>query len=98
MDAGEHAWLLPTVPMKVKLVDYTTAMLPLTAAGTAGRLLIRGPVIIARAARVLREAVGARHPAGTLARRRPGDPGPAQVLELMAEGISSGGRAGRLTR
>ena len=46
-DAGEHARLLPKVPMKLKLADYTTAMLPLTPAGTAGALLIRAPVIIA---------------------------------------------------
>ena len=35
--AGEQARLLPAVPMKMKLADHTTAMLPLTPAGTAGR-------------------------------------------------------------
>ena len=46
-DAGEQARLLPWVPMKMKLADHTTAMLPLTPAGTAGALVIRAPVIIA---------------------------------------------------
>ena len=46
-DAGEQARLLPRVPMKMKLADHTTAMLPLTPAGTAGALVIRAPVIIA---------------------------------------------------
>jgi len=46
-DAGEHARLLPQVPMKMKLADHTTAMLPLTPTGTAGALVIKAPVIIA---------------------------------------------------
>jgi hypothetical protein len=33
--------------MKMKLADHTTAMLPLTPAGTAGALVVRAPVIIA---------------------------------------------------
>ena len=46
-EAGEQARLLPQVPMKMKLADQTTAMLPLTPTGTAGALVIRAPVIIA---------------------------------------------------
>ena len=46
-DAGEQARLLPQVPMKMKLADHTTAMLPLTPAGTGGALVIHAPVIIA---------------------------------------------------
>ena len=45
-EAGEQARLLPSVPMKMKLADTTTAMLPLTPNGTAGALIIRAPVII----------------------------------------------------
>lgn len=45
-DAGEQARLPPGVPMKMKLADQATAMLPLTPAGTAGVLVIRAPVII----------------------------------------------------
>jgi DNA-binding CsgD family transcriptional regulator len=33
--------------MKMKLADHTTALLPLTPAGTAGALVVRAPVIIA---------------------------------------------------
>jgi DNA-binding CsgD family transcriptional regulator len=46
-EAGEQARLLPEVPMKMKLADRTTAMLPLTLTGMAGALVIRAPVIIA---------------------------------------------------
>jgi DNA-binding CsgD family transcriptional regulator len=90
VDAGEHARLLPKVPMKLKLADYTTAMLPLTPAGTAGALLIRAPVIIA-ALREYFEMLWER--ATPLAPQRSTQPGdrvtPAQhtVLQLMAEGL-----------
>jgi len=89
-EAGEHARLLPKVPMKLKLADYTTAMLPLTPAGTAGALLIRAPVIIA-ALREYFEMLWER--ATPLAPQRGtqqlGRVTPAQhtVLELMAEGL-----------
>ena len=45
-EAGEQARLLPSVPMKMKLADTSTAMLPLTPNGTAAALIIRAPVII----------------------------------------------------
>jgi DNA-binding CsgD family transcriptional regulator len=45
-EAGEQARLLPEVPMKMKLADRTTAMLPLTPTGMEGALVIRAPVII----------------------------------------------------
>jgi DNA-binding CsgD family transcriptional regulator len=89
-EAGEHARLLPQVPMKMKLADYTTAMLPLTTAGTGGALLVRAPVIIA-ALREYFEMLWER--ATPLAPQRPAPPAdrltPAQhvVLGLMAEGM-----------
>jgi len=46
MDAGEQARLLPSIPMKLKLVDDTAALLPLTATGMGGAVLIRSYVII----------------------------------------------------
>jgi DNA-binding CsgD family transcriptional regulator len=46
-DAGEQTRLLPKVPMKFKLADHTTALLPLTPSGTAGALIVRAPVMIA---------------------------------------------------
>jgi DNA-binding CsgD family transcriptional regulator len=89
-EAGEQARLLPDVPMKMKLADHTTAMLPLTPAGTAGALLIRAPVIIT-ALRAYFEMLWER--ATPLTAQRPAAPGErltrAQqaVLELMAEGL-----------
>jgi DNA-binding CsgD family transcriptional regulator len=89
-DGGEQARLLPEVPMKMKLADHTTAMLPLTPAGTAGALVVRAPVIIA-ALRDYFELLWDR--ATPIMSPRPAAPGdrltPAQqrVLELMARGL-----------
>jgi DNA-binding CsgD family transcriptional regulator len=90
-DAGEQARLLPQVPMKMKLADYTTAMLPLTPAGTGGALVIRAPVIVS----ALREYFEMLWDRATPLRPRPG-PAPADrltpaqqsVLEMMAEGLA----------
>jgi len=90
-DAGEQARLLPEVPMKMKLADQATALLPLTQAGTAGALVIRAPVIISalrdyfellweRATPLRPERTAA--PDGRLA------PAQQRVLELMAEGLN----------
>jgi len=89
--AGEQARLLPQVPMKMKLADQSTAMLPLTPAGTAGALVIRAPLITA-ALREYFELLWDR--ATPLKAQRPAVPrdrlSPAQqrVLELMAEGLA----------
>ncbi|HEY5990131.1 MAG TPA: helix-turn-helix transcriptional regulator, partial [Streptosporangiaceae bacterium] len=98
-DAGEQARLLPQVPMKMKLADNTTAMLPLTPAGTAGAVVIRAPVIIT----ALREyfemlweratPVKGRRPTGTPGSGLP--PTQQMVLELMAEGLPDDGIARR---
>jgi DNA-binding CsgD family transcriptional regulator len=89
-EAGEHARLLPEVPMKLKLADYTTAMLPLTPAGTAGALLIHAPVIIA-ALREYFEMLWERATPLTPQRgMHPGDrltPAQHTVLELMTAGL-----------
>ena len=89
-DAGEQARLLPQVPMKMKLADHTTALLPLTPAGTAGALVIRAPVIIA----ALREDFELLWDRATpLTGKRAAAPGgeltriQQLVLELMAEGL-----------
>ncbi|MGH3157631.1 MAG: LuxR C-terminal-related transcriptional regulator [Streptosporangiaceae bacterium] len=90
-DAGEQARLLPEVPMKMKLADRTTAMLPLTPTGMAGALVVRAPVIIA-ALRDYFELLWER--ATPLKPQRPASPEdrlpPAQqkVLEFMAEGLN----------
>ncbi len=89
-DAGEQARLLPELPMKMKLADQTTALLPLTPTGTAGALVVRAPVIIA-ALREYFELLWER--ATPLKPQRPAAPAdrptPAQqaVLELMAAGL-----------
>jgi DNA-binding NarL/FixJ family response regulator len=89
-DAGEQARLVPQAPMKMKLAGQTTAMLPLTATGTAGALVIRAPVIIS-ALRGYFELLWER--ATPLKGQRPaGRPGrltraQQQILELMAEGL-----------
>ena len=89
-EAGEQARLLPRVPMKMKLADQATAMLPLTPAGTAGALVIRAPLITA-ALREYFEMLWER--ATPLKAEQPAAPGgrltAAQqtVLELMAEGL-----------
>jgi len=97
--AGEQARLLPSVPMKMKLADYNTALLPLTSNGTAGALLIRAPVIIG-ALREYFELLWDR--ATPLKPQRPAPPAdrlpPAlqAVLELMAEGLNDAAIARRL--
>jgi DNA-binding CsgD family transcriptional regulator len=89
-EAGEQARLLPQVPMKMKLADHTTALLPLTPTGTAGALVIRAPVIIT-ALREYFELLWDR--ATPLSAQRPAAPDdrltPAQqaVLEMMARGM-----------
>ena len=88
--AGEEARLLAHVPMKMKLADQTTAMVPLTPSGTAGMLVIRAPVILGMV-RDYFEMLWDR--ATPLRPQRPGAPAgrltTAQqaVLELMAEGL-----------
>jgi DNA-binding CsgD family transcriptional regulator len=98
-DAGEQARLLPEVPMKMKLADQTTAMLPLTPTGTAGALVVRAPVIIA-ALREYFEMLWER--ATPLKAQRAATPSdrltPAQqaVLEFMAAGLTDA-KIGRQT-
>ncbi len=91
VQAGEEARLLPEVPMKLKLADHATALLPLTPTGTAGALVVRAPVIIA----ALREYFELLWERATPLPARQGTAGPAdrltpaqqKVLELMAEGL-----------
>jgi DNA-binding CsgD family transcriptional regulator len=95
--AGEQARLLPQVPMKMKLADQSTALLPLTPSGTAG-LVVKAPVIIA-ALREYFELLWDRATPLTAPRSEPGAgrPTPAQqkVLELMAEGLADAAIARR---
>jgi DNA-binding CsgD family transcriptional regulator len=93
-EAGEQARLLPEVPMKMKLADHTTAMLPLTPAGTAGALVVRAPVIIAALRDYFELLWDRATPVGPSRPRRPESRAPGNgltptqqtVLRLMAEG------------
>jgi DNA-binding CsgD family transcriptional regulator len=97
-DAGEQARLLPRVPMKMKLADHTTAMLPLTPTGTAGALVIRAPVIIAALREyfeMLWERATPLKPQRTAASPDRLTPTQQAVLEMMAEGLNDGAIARR---
>lgn len=82
--------MLPVVPMKMKLADHTTALLPLTPVGTVAALVVRAPVVIA----ALREyfellwerATPATAPGPVTGPNRP-TPAQQRVLELMATGL-----------
>jgi DNA-binding CsgD family transcriptional regulator len=95
--AGEQARLLPQIPMKMKLADRTTALLPLTPSGAAG-LVVKAPVILA-ALREYFELLWDRATPLTAPRSEPGAdrPTPAQqkVLQLMAEGLADAAIARR---
>jgi DNA-binding CsgD family transcriptional regulator len=95
--AGEQARLLPQVPMKMKLADQATALLPLTPSGAAG-LVVKAPVILA-ALREYFELLWDRATPLTAPRSEPGAdrPTPAQqkVLQLMAEGLADAAIARR---
>ena len=92
-EAGEQARLLPTVPMKMKLADTTTAMLPLTPNGTAGALIIRSPVIITALREYFELLWDRATPLGPARQIPPGDrlpPAQQKILELMAAGFNDG--------
>jgi DNA-binding CsgD family transcriptional regulator len=89
-EAGEQARLLPRVPMKMKLADQATALLPLTPSGTAGALLIRAPVIVAALREYFEMLWDRATPLKPQRTAAPADrPTSAQlaVLALMAEGL-----------
>ena len=98
--AGEEARLLPSVPMKMKLADTTTAMLPLTPNGTAGPLAIRSPVIITALREYFELLWDRATPLGPARKVPPGDrlpPAQQKILELMAAGSNDGKIARQLT-
>jgi len=89
-DTGEQARLLPRVPMKMKLADQATAMLPLTPAGTGGALVIKAPVILVALREYFELLWNRATPLGVPRAPATADrPTAAQqkVLELMAEGL-----------
>jgi DNA-binding CsgD family transcriptional regulator len=100
VQGGEQARLLAEVPMKMKLADTATALLPLTVTGTAGALLVRAPVILAalrdyfellweRAIPVTTPRQQAAAASGGLTETE------QRILELMAEGFQDAAIARR---
>ena len=99
MEAGEQARLLPQIPMKMKLADHSTALLPLTPTGTAGALVIHAPVIIAALRDYFELLWQQATPIAAVHPELHGDrPTPAQqtVLALMAEGLQDDAIATRM--
>jgi DNA-binding CsgD family transcriptional regulator len=89
-EAGEQARLLPRIPMKLKLADQATALLPLTPTGTAGALVIRAPVILGALREYFELLWDRATPIGAPLAAPGGDrltPAQQKVLELMAEGL-----------
>ena len=88
-EAGEQARLLRTVPMKMKLADHTTAMLPLTPTGTAGPWWSGRRSSSPRCVSTLSCSGTAQRRSSPSVRHRADRLTPAQqaVLELMAEGL-----------
>jgi DNA-binding CsgD family transcriptional regulator len=99
VEAGEEARLLQQIPMKMKLADQATAMLPLAPAGTTGALLIKAPVVVA-ALREYFELLWERATPVNAHRTLPEEDrltsAQQQVLDLMAEGLLDAGIANRL--
>ena len=85
--------------MKMKLADHTTAMLPLTPAGTAGALVIRAPVIVGALREYFEMLWERATPVGAPRPPRSGDRltlAQQRVLELMAGGLQDEAIARRL--
>jgi DNA-binding CsgD family transcriptional regulator len=90
-DSGVQTRLLPQVPIRLKLADHTTALLPLTPSGATAALLIRAPVVLAALHDYFdllwdrATPLTAPRPAGPRTDRLP--PAQQRILELMAEGL-----------
>jgi DNA-binding CsgD family transcriptional regulator len=96
--AGEQARLLPQVPMKMKLADHATAMLPLTPTGTASALVVHAPVILAALREYFELLWDKATPIGPPPPIESGDRPPPQqlaILQLMAEGLNDDAIASR---
>jgi DNA-binding NarL/FixJ family response regulator len=77
--------------MKMKLADHTTAMLPLTPAGTGGALVIHAPVIIAALRdyfELLWQQATPVTPSRTGAHGDQPTPMQRAILAMMAEGLN----------
>jgi DNA-binding CsgD family transcriptional regulator len=93
---GEHARVLPELPMKLKLADTSVALLPLTMTGLSGAILVRADPIL-KAIREFFEILWERAtPYGATPRSAGGMPLSDQervILSLLAQGYSDDGVA-----
>lgn len=100
VSGGEQARVLPRLPMKMKLVDQSIAMLPLTPSGMEGALVLRSPVIVAAlrdyfemlwetAAPVYGPTRDREHPGGLNTKQE-------QILRLLAQGLQDDAIATRM--
>lgn len=99
VDAGEQVRLLPEIPMKMKLADHTTAMLPLTPAWTGGALVVHAQGIVAALRDYFELLWKQATPVLPARSGQPEDrPTPAQrtILTLMAGGLNDDAIATRM--
>jgi DNA-binding CsgD family transcriptional regulator len=96
VQAGEQARLLPKIGMKMKLADEAIALLPLTPTGLSGALVIRSSVIVG-ALREYFEMLWERAiPFGATQPESPLTPVQANILNLLAQGLTDEAIARRL--
>jgi dipeptidyl aminopeptidase/acylaminoacyl peptidase len=91
VEAGEEARMLPEVPMKMKLIDDSAVMLPLTSTGMGGVVILRASLIITEFRRHFEMLWERATPLG--AQQAPSGRPPLtdiqeQVLRLLCQGLS----------
>ncbi|MDB4872669.1 MAG: hypothetical protein JWL97_3673 [Gemmatimonadales bacterium] len=91
VEAGEEARVMPEVPMKMKLIDDSAVMLPLTTTGMGGALILRASLIIGEYRRHFEMLWERATPLGA-AEAPSGRPALTdiheQVLRLLGQGLS----------
>jgi DNA-binding CsgD family transcriptional regulator len=95
-EAGEEARVVPKIGMKMKLVDASVALLPLTPTGLPCALLVRSPIIVG-ALREYFELLWERAvPLGAEEPEMPLTPVQRDILTLLADGLTDASIARRL--
>ncbi|MGI8333624.1 LuxR C-terminal-related transcriptional regulator [Actinomadura scrupuli] len=97
VQAGEEARVLPEVGMKMKLVDDTTVMLPLTPTGMGGALILHAPPIVGELRKHFEMLWKDAIPLGSdqAPNRSPLTDIQHQVLRLLCQGLDDEAVAGR---
>jgi len=88
MATGEQARVLPVVPMKMQVFDWSAVLLALTPTASGGAMLIYAEPVVSGLRGVLRDAVAARSPGRTYgaASRVPTQPGRARCAAAACAG------------